>query len=76
MFILVRRVGELMRIGGDIEVRIIRCSDSRVQLAIKAPTALKIWRVDEPKDVAAFPRERTQLRVRNRPRRTQSETVE
>jgi carbon storage regulator len=58
MLILTRRLGESIRIGEDIEVRIIRCVGSRVQVGIKAPTALKIWRVDEPEDVAASPPER------------------
>jgi carbon storage regulator CsrA len=57
MLILARKVGESIRIGNDIEVRIIGCSGLRTQLAIKAPAALKIWRVDEPKDAATFPRE-------------------
>jgi carbon storage regulator len=57
MLILARKVGESIRIGDDIEVRIIGCSGLRAQLAIKAPTALKIWRVDERKDAAALPRD-------------------
>jgi carbon storage regulator CsrA len=62
MITLARRLGDSIRIGNDIEVRIIRCTGSRVQLAIKAPSALKIWRVDRPKQAPALahePREGT-----------------
>jgi carbon storage regulator CsrA len=57
MITLARRLGDSIRIGNDIEVRIIRCTGSRVQLAIKAPSALKIWRVDKRKQAPALPPE-------------------
>ena len=57
MITLARRLGDSIRIGNDIEVRIIRCTGSRVQLAIKAPRTLKIWRVDKRKQALALPGE-------------------
>jgi sRNA-binding carbon storage regulator CsrA len=42
MFIVLQRLGESIRIGESIEVRIVRCSRLPVQLTIKAPTTLTI----------------------------------
>lgn len=45
MLLIARRIGESIRIGEDIEVKIIGASRSRVVVAIAAPRSLKILRV-------------------------------
>lgn len=43
---MARRTGESIQIGPDIEVKIVHASKSRVMVAIAAPRALKILRID------------------------------
>lgn len=46
MLLIARRTGEAIQIGPDIEIKIVRSSRSRVIVAIAAPRALKILRID------------------------------
>lgn len=50
MLLIARRTGEGIQIGPDIEIKIVRSSRSRVIVAITAPRALKILRVDAAED--------------------------
>jgi len=45
MLLVARRVGEALRIGTDIEVKIVASSRSRVLLAVSAPRELDIRRI-------------------------------
>lgn len=63
MLIIARRIGESFTIGDDIEVKIMNASHSRVVVAIAAPRALKIRRVNSgagarSQDDAAEPEQR------------------
>lgn len=44
MLLIARRIGESIRIGPDIEIKIVHASRSRVMVAVAAPRDLKIWR--------------------------------
>lgn len=45
MLLVARRVGEALRIGSDIEVKVVASSRSRVLLAVSAPRELDIRRI-------------------------------
>jgi carbon storage regulator len=44
MLVLTRRSGESIVIGGDIRIRVLRASGSRVRLGIEAPPEVRILR--------------------------------
>ena len=44
MLVLTRKVGEMLRIGEDIEIKITEISGDKVRIGIEAPAALKILR--------------------------------
>ncbi len=44
MLILCRKVGEMIKIGDDIEVVVTGLNSTQVRLGIKAPAAVKVWR--------------------------------
>jgi len=46
MLLIARRIGESFQIGPDIEVKIVHASSSRVMVAIAAPRALRILRIN------------------------------
>jgi carbon storage regulator CsrA len=50
MLLIARRIGESIRIGPDIEVKIVRAGRSRVLIAVDAPRALKVLRVEPAAD--------------------------
>lgn len=50
MLVLSRRVGEEIRIGDDIIVKVQGISGGRVSLAFEAPKDIKIDRAEIPKD--------------------------
>lgn len=45
MLLVARRVGEALRIGSDIEVKVVSSTRSRVMLAVTAPRELEIRRI-------------------------------
>ncbi len=45
MLLVARRVGEALRIGTDIEVKVVAATRSRVMLAVTAPRELTIRRI-------------------------------
>jgi carbon storage regulator CsrA len=45
MLLVARRVGEALRIGQDIEVKVVASGRSRVLLAVSAPREIEIRRV-------------------------------
>jgi carbon storage regulator len=45
MLLVARRVGEAVRIGADIEVKVVAATRSRVMLAVSAPRELEIRRI-------------------------------
>lgn len=44
MLVLTRKLGELVRIGDDVTVRVLAIRNSQVSLGFVAPTAVKIFR--------------------------------
>ena len=44
MLVLTRKVGELVRIGDDVTVRVLAIRSGQVSLGFVAPTAIKIYR--------------------------------
>ncbi len=44
MLVLTRRIGETIRIGDDVEVRVTEIQGSRVRLAVNAPRDIRIVR--------------------------------
>jgi carbon storage regulator len=44
MLILTRKVGELIRIGDDVTVRVLEVRGSQVRLGVDAPTDVRIFR--------------------------------
>ena len=44
MLILTRKLGEGVRIGDEIEVRVMAIEHSRVKLGIDAPRDVAVWR--------------------------------
>jgi len=47
MLFIARRIGESIRIGADVEVKIVRASRSRVLISIEAPRSIPVLRVDD-----------------------------
>ncbi len=52
MLVLSRRVGERIRIGGDITITVVRISGGGVRLGIEAPTELPVVREELCRDAA------------------------
>lgn len=46
MLILRRKAGQLLKIGDDIEVRVLRVSKGRVRLGIEAPDDVRVVRAE------------------------------
>ena len=44
MLVLTRKIGELVRIGDDVTVRVLAIRNSQVSLGFVAPTKIKIFR--------------------------------
>lgn len=44
MLVLTRKIGELVRIGDDVTVRVLAVRNRQVSLGFVAPTAIKIYR--------------------------------
>ena len=44
MLVLTRKIGELVRIGEDVTVRVLAIRSGQVSLGFVAPTAIKIFR--------------------------------
>jgi len=44
MLVLTRKIGELVRIGDDVTVRVLAVRNRQVSLGFVAPTAIKIFR--------------------------------
>ena len=44
MLILTRKVGELIRIGDDVTVRVLEVRGSQVRLGVEAPADVRIFR--------------------------------
>jgi carbon storage regulator CsrA len=55
MLFIARRIGESIRIGTEVEVKIVRASGSRVLLAIEAPRSIRVLRVEKQADRASPP---------------------
>jgi carbon storage regulator len=53
MLALTRRAGQAIRIGTDIEVRVIRIEGDRVVLGFDAPREIQIFRSELHAEVAA-----------------------
>lgn len=46
MFVIVRRRGDKVKIGSDIELKVVQTGRNRVSIAIDAPREVRIQRVD------------------------------
>ena len=44
MLVFTRKVGEVFRIGDDVQVVIIKMDGNRVKIGIEAPKDIQIWR--------------------------------
>jgi carbon storage regulator len=44
MLILTRKLGEMIRVGDDITVRVLEVRGNQVRLGVEAPTAVRIYR--------------------------------
>lgn len=55
MLVLSRRVGERIRIGGEITITVVRISGGGVRLGIEAPTELPVVREELCRDAVARP---------------------
>ena len=44
MFVIRRRAGEAIVLGGDVEIEVVEISRTRVKLAIKAPRSVSVIR--------------------------------
>ena len=55
MLVLTRKLHEVIRIGEDIEITVVRLTGNIVRIGIEAPTDVKVLRgeLDERKDEAA-----------------------
>lgn len=53
MLVLTRKSGESILIGGDVRVRVLGASGSRVRLGIEAPDDVRIVREKPSDEVAA-----------------------
>jgi carbon storage regulator len=58
MLVLTRKVGEVIRIGDNITVRVLQARGSQVRLGVEAPSDVRIFREEiyEP-EVAVDPKE-------------------
>ena len=54
MLVLTRKVGEVIRIGNDIEITVVALTDNRVKIGIEAPRETTVLRgeIAERKDAA------------------------
>jgi carbon storage regulator len=53
MLVLTRRAGQALRIGGSIEVRVVRIEGDRVVLGVVAPREISVVRDELIAEVAA-----------------------
>ena len=44
MLVLSRRIGQVIHIGDDITIEVVRIGPHRVRLGVTAPEAVTIWR--------------------------------
>ncbi len=44
MLILTRKLGEMIRVGDDVTVRVLEVRGNQVRLGVEAPTAVRIYR--------------------------------
>lgn len=44
MLVLSRKIGEQLRIGGDITVKVLRVQGNRIRLGIEAPDGIRVMR--------------------------------
>lgn len=44
MLVLTRKLSEVLFIGHDIKVQVVRITDGRVRIGIDAPPGVQIWR--------------------------------
>jgi carbon storage regulator len=44
MLILTRKVGEMIRIGDDVTIRVLEVRGSQVRLGVEAPAEIRIFR--------------------------------
>jgi carbon storage regulator len=54
MLMIQRKVGQEIKIGDDIVIKVIEGTGRNVKIGIDAPPSLKIWRVEEPKKDETF----------------------
>ena len=59
MLVLSRKLGEAIRIGSDVRVRIVALQGSQVRLAIEAPDAVAVHREEIYERIAEANREAT-----------------
>jgi len=52
MLVIRRRKGEVIRINGDIAIKVIECGQTNVRIGISAPDDDIIWREECPKIVS------------------------
>ena len=73
MLVLTRRVGQAIRVGLNVEVRVVRVEGDRVVLGIAAPRHVAVVRSELVEQVSGEVREaaetRTKLRVMLKPMR-------
>lgn len=53
MLILTRRVGQVVKIGEDIEITVLQASGDQVRLGISAPAQVKVYRAEVLAQIAA-----------------------
>ena len=46
MLVIARRVGEALRIGGDVTIRVQQIQGKRVRLSVSAPSSVLVTRVE------------------------------
>lgn len=50
MLVLSRNVGEAIRIGDNVVLRVLEIKDGRVRIGFEAPLSVEIWREEIPFD--------------------------
>lgn len=71
MLILTRRVGETIRIDGNIEVTVLSIEEQQVRLGVKAPLSIDIHRQELYQRIHGLRRQR-QLLAERKPARADS----
>lgn len=67
MLVLTRKIGERIRIGGDVVLTVLEVAGQRVRLGIEAPDAVPIVRAELQTACAATSERRLGLRVADQP---------